>query len=157
MMFRQNLKIKFNFPGSGPRGNHGNDSAFDSYAGVYSYKPVTSYCVSESTGTAHALFQWHPNNQFAATPTTELLMLAMPHHVRKTTPILRYCVFVWILFCHIQFRLHSDCMYITRKKYDNVYYKIPRSYFLTTRLHCIGYKTSKQSSARCVFTLLKFS
>ena len=77
----QNLLSNISFSGSGPRGNHGNDSVFDSYSGVYSYKPGTLYCVSESTNTAHATFNWHTNTKYAQTATSELLMLAMPHHV----------------------------------------------------------------------------
>ncbi|XP_052801838.1 uncharacterized protein LOC128232367 [Mya arenaria] len=66
--------------GSGVRGDYSNGTMMDRYAGVYSYKPSTSFCVSESTSRAHAVFDWRPNNQHAASPTAELLMLLMPHH-----------------------------------------------------------------------------
>ncbi|KAH3888810.1 hypothetical protein DPMN_012848 [Dreissena polymorpha] len=66
--------------GSGARGHHDNDIVFDAFVGVYPYKPVTSYCVSETTQKVHAQFRWQPNNQHAATPTSTLLMLMMPHH-----------------------------------------------------------------------------
>ncbi|XP_045173463.2 uncharacterized protein LOC123535015 [Mercenaria mercenaria] len=72
--------VQLAYLGAGPRGGHGNDSVFDKYAGIYSYKPKTSFCVSESTNKAHAVFKWHPNNQHATSPTASLLILTMPHH-----------------------------------------------------------------------------
>ncbi|XP_060605019.1 uncharacterized protein LOC132757683 [Ruditapes philippinarum] len=72
--------VQIAYLGAGPRGGHGNDSVFDKYAGIYSYKPKTSFCVSESTNKAHVTFNWHPNNLHATSPTASLLMLMMPHH-----------------------------------------------------------------------------
>ena len=73
--------VFFCISGAGPRGGHGNDSVFDNYAGIYSYKPKASFCVSESTNKAHVTFNWHPNNLHATSAIASLIMLMMPHHV----------------------------------------------------------------------------
>ncbi|XP_060068686.1 uncharacterized protein LOC132548810 [Ylistrum balloti] len=67
--------------GAGPRGDHSNDNFLDNNLGLYSYKPIASYCAYDSTNKAYVNFDWRVNNQFAASSSGQLLMVTMPHHV----------------------------------------------------------------------------
>ncbi|OWF42274.1 Endo-1,3(4)-beta-glucanase 1 [Mizuhopecten yessoensis] len=67
--------------GAGPRGDNSNDNVLDSNLGLYSYKPVASYCASDSANKAYVNFEWNVNNQYAAASSGQLLMVTMPHHV----------------------------------------------------------------------------
>lgn len=67
--------------GAGPRGDHSNDNFLDNNLGLYSYKPVASYCASDAANKAYVNFDWKVNNQYAASQSGQLLMVTMPHHV----------------------------------------------------------------------------
>ena len=86
--------MQLGYIGTGPRGNHANSTVYDKYVGVYSDKPKTSFCISESSKKAFTTFHWNINNQFAATPLSPLFMLAMPHHVRINSKLSRLSYFI---------------------------------------------------------------
>ena len=67
--------------GAGPRGDHSKDDVLDQYFGVYSYKPMASYCVMNNN--AYASFDWNVVGESTQTASNPLLMIAMPHHVCK--------------------------------------------------------------------------
>ena len=67
--------------GAGPRGDPSHNNDLDQHLGIYPYKPITSYCVSEEVKKTFVSFDWNPNNQHADKSTGELIMVTMPHHV----------------------------------------------------------------------------
>jgi len=73
--------MQLSYLGAGPRGDHSHDNVLDNYLGVYSYKPKTSFCVSESANTAYTNFDWRPNMDHAESPQSQLMMITLPHHV----------------------------------------------------------------------------
>ena len=74
--------MQLGYLGAGPRGDTSNINFLDNHFGIYSYKPSTSYCVSESRNKAYANFDWNPVNGGAFMSEANLLMVALPHHVR---------------------------------------------------------------------------
>lgn len=75
--------VQLGYLGAGPRGDHSQDDYLDKYHGIYSYKPVTSSCVSESRSTAYLSFDWNPVDASGNPASEELLMTTLPHQVRQ--------------------------------------------------------------------------
>lgn len=74
--------------GAGPRGDMSHNNDLDDNLGVYSYRPTTSYCVSEEVNKTFVSFDWNIDNQYADKPMGELIMVTMPHHVSRNLNIM---------------------------------------------------------------------
>lgn len=73
--------MQIGYLGTGPRGNKSNEFILDAHLGMYSYKPMTSYCVSDDQNKAFVNFDWNPVNGGSYRNDANLMMLALPHHV----------------------------------------------------------------------------
>ncbi len=73
--------LQMAYAGSTPRGDLSSAEYFDEYAGVYSYEPISSFCVMDDK--VYVDFNWNKHDLNGPTDNGDLLMVAMPHHVRK--------------------------------------------------------------------------
>ncbi|ESP04325.1 hypothetical protein LOTGIDRAFT_237425 [Lottia gigantea] len=74
--------VQLGYLGAGPRGDKSHYDFLDAHAGIYSYKPYVSFCVSESRNKGYMSFDWNAKDSSGREAMNKkLLMVAMPHHV----------------------------------------------------------------------------
>ena len=76
--------LQLGYAGANARGDLSGTDFFDRYAGVYSYKPDTSFCAEGDVG--YISFDWKKHDIHGPTEDGDLLMITMPHHVSILSP-----------------------------------------------------------------------